>query len=235
LIGVTSGLALDLYQACFNDIKDGVTNADGFGPGFTSVAGYDLCTGLGSPKPNFIYQVSSPRPTVGPFDNIGFVIGTGDDDLRGHGGFGSNINGTGCTADILLQGHDLTTGVGVKTVTLKPAGADIDWANNTTTSLMFFGLDKDNAGNPIPPVNSVSQIAGIRINIQQDYGFPAAADKWDIASLKVWLFNPPFHANTATCVLNLVGTATLEDGSVGLVQLSDNPGSTPIYNSGSGC
>jgi hypothetical protein len=235
-IGVTRGLALDLYQACFNDIFDGQTNNDGFGPGFTSVAGYDLCTGLGSPKPNFIYQVSSPTPTVGPFDDIGFVIGTGDDDLRGHGGIGSNINGTGCTADILLQGYDLTTGVGVKTVTLKPAGANIDWAKNTTTSLMFFGLDKDNAGNPIPPVNSVSQIAGIRINIQQDYGFPAKADKWDIASIRVWLFNPPFHANTATCVLNLAGTATLGDGSVGLIRLGDNNNdSTPIYNSGSGC
>ena len=234
-IGLTSGLALDLYHACFNDIKDGLSNADGYGPGFTSVAGYDLCTGLGSPKPNFIYQVSSPTPTVGPFDEIGFVIGTGDDDLRGHGGIGSNINGTGCTADILLQGYNLATGVGVKTVTLKPKGADIDWANYTTTPLMFFGLDKDNAGNPIPPVNTASQIAGIRINIQQDYGFPAASDKWDIASIRVWLFNPPFDANAATCVVNLVGTATLQDGSVGLIRLSENPASTPIYNSGSGC
>lgn len=49
-IGLTSGSANDLYAQCFHDINDGVSNFAGSGgAGFTSVAGYDLVTGLGSP------------------------------------------------------------------------------------------------------------------------------------------------------------------------------------------
>ncbi len=36
-IGLTSGLATDLYKICFNDINDGVSNANGFGSGSLDV------------------------------------------------------------------------------------------------------------------------------------------------------------------------------------------------------
>jgi hypothetical protein len=138
-IGLTTGLADDLYELCFNDIVGG-NNSHGYGPGFSCVPGYDLCTGLGTPKPGLIYQLSSPHPTTKdqPLDLIRFVIGTGEDNLRGNGGVGSGCKGTGCTVDILFPGYDLTTGVGVKTVTLKPKGTSEEWANNSTTPRSIF-------------------------------------------------------------------------------------------------
>ena len=43
--------------------------------------GYDLCTGLGTPKVGLIYQISSPKPLTKnqPLDMVTFVIGTGED------------------------------------------------------------------------------------------------------------------------------------------------------------
>ena len=78
-IGLTRGAAVDLYAACFNDIADGGSNANGFpggitglNLGFTSVPGYDLCTGLGSPKPGLITQLGSPTPLDAAFREIRF-------------------------------------------------------------------------------------------------------------------------------------------------------------------
>jgi hypothetical protein len=59
-IGLTRGSANDLYTVCFNDVADGIGNFNGFGLGYNSVPGYDLCTGLGTPKVRLIYQISSP-------------------------------------------------------------------------------------------------------------------------------------------------------------------------------
>ena len=244
-IGLTRGLGDDLYKICFNDIADNVGNFNGFGLGFNSVAGYDLCTGLGTPQPGLIYQLSSPTPLTKnqPLDLIRFVIGTGGDNLRGNGGFGSGCNGTGCTADIFFPGYDLATGVGVKTVTIKPTGTSQEFANNTTSPPFDFALDKDNAGNPLPPVTPSQGIVGVRINIQQDYEAPCTADNWNITTLSVDLFNPPFSAQTAVCQLRLVGTQQLQSGGIGLVRLSESAGgsgvgpSSPIYltGPGSGC
>jgi xanthomonalisin len=58
-IGKTSGQSVDLYKACFNDIADGGNNANGYGPGFKTVPGYDLCTGWIRPSPRS--STSSPR------------------------------------------------------------------------------------------------------------------------------------------------------------------------------
>jgi len=244
-IGLTRGLADDLYKLCFNDIADNVGNFNGFGPGYNAVAGYDLCTGLGSPQPALIYQLSSPTPLAKnqPLDLIRIVIGTGGDNLRGNGGFGSGCSGTGCTADIFFPGYDEATGVGVKTVTIKPTGTSQEFANNTTSPPFDFALDKDNAGNPLPAVTPSQGIVGIRLNIQQDYEFPCTADNWNITTLSVDLFNPPYSAATAVCQLRLVGTQELQSGGTGLIRLSESAGSsgsgpsTPIYltGPGSGC
>jgi hypothetical protein len=51
--------APNLYTTGFNDIADGVSNAFMGAPGFTSVAGYDLSTGWGTPTCGLITQLSS--------------------------------------------------------------------------------------------------------------------------------------------------------------------------------
>jgi xanthomonalisin len=47
-----------LYAATFNDVTSGNNS------GFTAAAGYDLATGLGSPKCSLIYQLASASPTT---------------------------------------------------------------------------------------------------------------------------------------------------------------------------
>lgn len=51
--------APNLYTTGFNDIADGVSNAFMSAPGFSSVAGYDLATGWGTPTCGLITQLAS--------------------------------------------------------------------------------------------------------------------------------------------------------------------------------
>ena len=244
-IGLTRGTAADLYAACFNDIADGGSNANGFpggitglNLGFTSVPGYDLCTGLGSPKPGLITQLGSPTPLDAAFREIRFIIGTGDDNLRGNGGFGSGCAGSGCTADVFWPGG------GLSTFTLKQPDTDDSWENWTSTGPIDFLIPAtDINGNPVPVLSQSRGIEGVRINMQEgNYTVPCTADNWDIASLNVSLVAPSLVIKPL-CQLNLTGTATLQDGSTGLVRLSESQGSSgngpssPIFPTGadSGC
>jgi Pro-kumamolisin, activation domain len=243
-IGLTRGTSVDLYAACFNDIADGVSNANGFpgfpfnppaGVGFKSVPGYDLCTGLGSPKPALITQLGSPTPADAVFRVIRFIIGTGDADLRGNGGFGTGCKGSGCTADVFWPGG------GMSTFTLKPIDTDDSWNNWTSTGPIDFPIPAtDSSGNPVPVLNESQGIVGVRINQQQgNYSAPCGPNNWDIASLSVSLVAPTLVIKPL-CQLNLVGTSQLQDGSTGLVRLSNTPGSSgngpssPIYTTGAG-
>ena len=252
-IGLTRGTPVDLYSACFNDIADGVSNADGWpGPvlingqpsgvviseGFTSVPGYDLCTGLGSPKPALITQLASPAPADAVFSEIRFIIGTGDDNLRGNGDFGTGCAGSGCTADVFWPGG------GMSTFTLKPPNTSEGWENWSTAGPIDFPIPAtDITGNPVPVLSASQGIEGVRINMQEgNYTFPCTADNWDIFSVNVSLVAPTLVVNPL-CQLNLEGTSELQDGSIGLVRLSESQGSSgngpssPIYPTGadSGC
>ncbi|MGH9430214.1 MAG: S53 family peptidase [Terriglobia bacterium] len=223
-IGLTRGSSNDLYSICFNDIQDGASNFDGFGPGFKSVSGYDLATGLGSPTCALINQLASPTPLTPnqPLSLIRFVITTGNDDL------GGGLHGSSATADIFVPGG------GSFTVTLRDS-SEPNWDNNSTHTVDF--AIPNTVSPPLTPSNGVT---GVRINLVQNNP-DWSADNWDIAALAVSLFNPPFSAASAVCQLNLVGTATLQDGSTGLVRLSKNPGgngpSSPVFATGpgSGC
>jgi len=225
-IGLTHGSDNDLYSVCFNDIV-GDKNYDGFGSGFTAVPGYDLCTGLGSPKVGLIYQMSSPTPLTSnqPLALIRFVIETGNDDA------GGGQNGSEQTADVLLKNGTQFT------VVLRTNNKNNKWANWTTHT-----VDNPIPNTVNPPLTQSNPIAGVRINLVQSNP-SIAADNWDVASLAVSLFNPPYNAATAVCQLNLVGNNTLQDGSTGLFRLSQSAGSSgdgphsPVYYTGpgSGC
>ncbi|MGB9406491.1 MAG: protease pro-enzyme activation domain-containing protein [Terracidiphilus sp.] len=230
-IGKTRGLSTDLYASCFHDIHDGGNNGNGFGPGHTTVAGYDLTTGLGSPTCSLVSQLSTLHPTTPnlPLDIIRFVISTGNDDLRKNHCCG--CGGTGLTADVLLQ--DGTS----FPLTLKPTGTDDLWDNNTTTPPLDF---------PIPStvvLTPTHGIKGITLTIHEQYSEPGCGpDNWDMTALHVSLYNPPFVSAQASCQLNLNGTSTLQDGSTGLTRFSNSPspsgvGQTATYlvSSGSGC
>jgi hypothetical protein len=213
-IGLTGGSVNDLYSVCFHDISDGRTNANGFGNGFTTVPGYDLTTGWGTPSCPLINQLSSPTPLTPnqPLSLIEFVIATGDDNLRPNGGFLSGCNGTGATADVFLQNGTTFT------VTLKTKGTSEGWANASVQTLDF----------PIPPsvsppLTQSNGISGVRINIQEDWVVPCTPDNWDLASLAVSLFNP---GSPKVIQLSLNGTSTLQDGSTGLNRFSSSAGSS---------
>jgi len=224
-IGLTRGSDNDLYTLCFNDIADGLSNANGFGSGFNSVPGYDLCTGLGTPKVGLIYQLVSPKPLTQnqPLANIRFVIQTGKDDA------GGGLHGSDQTADVfLLDGTSFN-------VTLRHR-TEANWGPWSTHT-----VDHQIPASVSPPLTPSHGIAGVQINLVQNNP-DVSADNWDIVTLAVSLFNPTLHPDLV-CQLNLVGAETLQDGSTGLVRLSKNAGSSgngpssPVYKTGpgSGC
>jgi hypothetical protein len=119
-------------------------------------------------------------------------------------------------------------------VTLKAKDAG-SWDNGT----IHGPLDFDIPGTVTLPTPTEA-LSGIRINLIQGGGFGETADNWDITSLQVSLFNT---GSEQLCQLNLVGSFQLQDGSTGLVRLSQSAGSSgvgpssPTYPTGrnSGC
>lgn len=228
-IGLTSGSANDLYKVCFFDIADGVSNGGcgGGGAGHSSVTGYDLCTGWGTPTGALINQLGSNTPLTPnqPLTLIRFIISTGGADL------GGGLHGSGATATVTLKNG------GTFSVTLKTA-SQANWPNGSVNELTFPIPPTDSNGNPVLLTQNVG-IAGVVINqVQSNPGW--SANNWDIAALQVGLLNP---GSPAVCQLNLVGENVLQDGSTGLVRLSLTAGSSgngpssPFYATGpgSGC
>ncbi len=228
-IGLTRGTADDLYSVCFHDIADNGNNGvGGGGNGFNAVAGYDLCTGWGTPQAGLINQLGSPTPLTPnqPLSLIRFVITTGADDA------GGGLHGSSQTADCFVPGG------GVFTLTLRTS-SDAKWDNGSTHEVDFPIPATDNNGNPVPMLTETKGLTGVRINLVQ-HNPDWSADNWDIANLQVSLFNP---GSPQVCQLNLIGTSVLQDGSIGLVRLSKSAGSSgngpssPIFSTGpgSGC
>jgi Pro-kumamolisin, activation domain len=206
----------DLYDQCFNDIQDGGNNG-----GFTAVRGYDLVTGLGSPKPGLFTQLATTTPLTlnQPLTLIRFVVGTGGDDLR---------DDSTATATVLLKNG------GTFTVTLKAKDAG-SWGNGSVNGPIDFPIPSTVT---LPTTNEA--LSGVQINLIQGGGGTETPDNWDISLLEVSLFNP---GGPQVCQLNLIGTSELQDGSTGLVRLSQSAGSSgngpssPVFSTGpgSGC
>lgn len=208
-IGLTRGTAVDLFSTCFNNIADGANNFDGFGPGFTSVPGYNLCTGWGSMTGALLSQLSTLNPLTPnqPLVLIQISISTGNDDA------GGGLHGSSSSVTVFL--HD----GGTFDLTLRTSG-DAHFDNWSTHTITFPIPATDSSGNPIPPLTPVSGIAGVRINLTQSNP-DISADNWDVFALRVALSTPGFPP---VCQLCLIGDSTLADGSTGLVRLSKNVG-----------
>jgi hypothetical protein len=222
-IGLTAGQPgnADLYSACFNDIADGASNnPSGHGP-FLAVPGYDLVTGLGSPKAALIYQLASATPLTSnlPLSIIRFTIKTGDDNLR---------SDSTATATVILENG------GQFTVTLKPKN-QASWDNWTVHGPLDFAIPTTLT---LPTMTQGLQ--SVQINLIQGGNITETADNCDVVTLQVSLLSP----NTEpVCQLNLTGDAVLQDGSHGLFRLSQTAGShgdgphSPVFTTGpgSGC
>jgi Pro-kumamolisin, activation domain len=220
-IGLTRGTAVDLFSECFNNIADGGNNFDGFGPGFTSVAGYNLCTGWGSMTGALLSQLSTLNPLTPnqPLVLIQVSVTTGNDDA------GGGLNGSSQSVTVFLKDG------GSFDLNLRNS-AEPNWGNWSTHTITFPIPATDSSGNPIPPLTTVSGISGIQVHLNQSNpGW--SADNWDVFALRVALSTPGFPP---VCQLCLIGDSTLQDGSAGLVRLSLSAGSSgngpdsPVFN-----
>jgi hypothetical protein len=156
----------------------------------------------------------TPPPSI---PQIQFVIGTGGDDA------GGGQNGSGVTADVFLSGG------GSFTLTLRKP-SDPHWNNYSVNTVTLSVPSTNSQGGPIT-LTGASGISGIRINlVQNNPGY--AADNWDVSTIGASLI---FPNGSAVCLLNLVGTAKLSDGSTGLIRLTQSSGSTQVFQTGSGC
>jgi hypothetical protein len=113
---------------------------------------------------------------------IRFVIGTGKDDA------GGGLHGSTQTADIYLQDGSSFN------VTLRQS-SESNWDAWSTHTVDF-----QIPATIFPPLTESHGIAGVRINLNQSNP-DVSADNWDIVSLAVSLFNPPFNAADSVCQL----------------------------------
>jgi hypothetical protein len=153
-----------------------------------------------------------------PLSMVRFVITTGGDDA------GGGLHGSTQTADCFVPGG------GAFTVTLRKS-SEPHWQNGSTHQVDFTIPANNSDGNPLPVLTPSAGLTGVRINLVQDNP-DISADNWDIANLRVSLFDP---GSLQACQVDLIGTSVLEDGSIGLVRLSKNPGGSgngphsPVY------
>ena len=206
-IGQTSGTADDLYSETFNDVKDGSTNANGWGPGFRAVQGYDLVTGWGTPTCNLLTQLATQTPLTDttPLVELEFIIGTGHDNLEKY---------SELTADILLP-----DGVTTEQVTLHAHNSG-EWKNYDTDN---GGKPRDLPGFkvpfPGPQITRSSPIKSVTITLIQHNPVGKSADNWDMTSLAVNAYDPN---SQHVCQINLVGNSKLDDKSIGLFRFKKN-------------
>jgi hypothetical protein len=227
-IGLTRGSANDLYSVCFHDIADGADiGAIQKLPvphkihTFPSVAGYDLSTGWGTPTCQLISQLSTATPLTmnTTFAGVELLISTGQDNIR---------SDSEAKADIQLPSGSTPASL---TVQLKSQG-EPEWKNGSVHSIVvpLNGVS--------PPLRVGSGIAQITLHLIQHNAGGAFADNWDVSGLNARLINP--GPNPEFCQLDLGPTNTLQDGHLGVVRLSENPGPSGVGGSatfagGSGC
>jgi hypothetical protein len=158
---------------------------------------------------------------------IQFVVTTGNDDA------GGGLNGSSQAATVFVPGG------GNFSVPLR-SSSQPNWGNYTTNVVTATIPATDSAGNPVPQFTPESGITGVQIDLQQNNP-DWSADNWDVYALQVNLLSA--DGSVSVPQLCLVGTATLQDGSTGLVRLSNSAGGSGVgptsqvfsTSPGSGC
>jgi hypothetical protein len=174
-IGLTRGTTNDLYATTFHDVADGVSNFDGFAIGKTSVPGYDLTTGWGTPTCALIQQLASSSPltpatilTEGELEIV-----TGKDDLR---------SDSLAQVDVLFQGQ--TTPV---TFLLKELGET--W-NSGTIHTFTFNLPPDLNLTPDEVTAGTGGVSKLTLRLlESPLNGSTNEDNWDVGALSLRLFS----------------------------------------------
>jgi hypothetical protein len=177
--------APNLYTMSFNDIADGLSNG-----AFSSVAGYDLATGWGSPKCGLITQLSSSTPlTPAGFSELQIHIQSGDDGIRDDSEASVDVFLGGVASPIHNVFHPQNaTG-------WDPKGTVHDLIMLLPTAVVAGGIDH------------------LVFNLVTHNNFPETNDNWTIGGLDVRLVNPTgpascvFHGEN-TMLARLMGTSS---------------------------
>jgi hypothetical protein len=150
--------------------------------------------------PNSLVYSAIPVPPTGTLlIQIQFTVATGNDDL------GGSAHGSSATATVFVSSGHSFTGIPVP-----PVGA----TGRLTQSLQPFQPLTTRAAPSHPPRRRAA--SGVQINLVQNNP-NLAADNWDIFALEVSLLND--DSSVQVPQIFLLGTNTLQDGSVGLVRL----------------
>ncbi len=142
----------------FNDIVSGA-NTNTCGDGYNAVSGYDLVTGLGTPRCSMVNII----PRFGtPYPQLFVHVESGMDGLNDASG-------------VVLKLHvtDSTT----QTFTLK-AGGEKGWGDGTTHDLPPFTLS--------PPLRP-QDVASVEVDLLENGQGGVSADNWDIGGIQVRL------------------------------------------------
>jgi microsomal dipeptidase-like Zn-dependent dipeptidase len=121
-----------------------------------------------TPHHNSPPQQAGPPPASSPpgtFNQITFVIGTGNDDLRGD---------SSATATLLSP-----NGATLQVITLKDQHDNHSWANGTSHTIPT----------PLNPPRSLAEIGQIVIGLQTHNGFGESDDNWNVDNVVVTLSN----------------------------------------------
>ncbi len=156
-----------LYATDFFDVTSGSNNPNQSDVAhYSSVEGYDLVTGWGSPRIGLLSQLSlGPVPLSGPYVSVTVTVTTGDDDLR-------------CTSAAiidLLPANQISNGF---LVTLHKPG-DPSFPNTSVNTITA-------------PLNNVTldEVAFVRLTLAQTGNTCQAfttSDNWDVSHLTVTL------------------------------------------------
>ncbi len=174
-----------------------------------------------------MFQVGAEPAASTVLTQIQFVITTGNDDA------GGGQNGSSQSATVFVPGG------GNFSVTLRQSSA-AHWDNYTTHVVTAQIPATDSAGNPVPQFTPQNGISGVQLDLAQNNP-SIAADNWDVFALQVNLLSA--DSSVSVPQLCLVGTSTLQDGSIGLVRLSQSAGGSGVgptsqtfsTDPGSGC
>ncbi len=155
------------YGDLFHDISIGTNNPNVSDPlHFSAVSGYDLATGLGTPRMALIGQLAGASVPLATYNAVTVGVGTGDDDLRSSSQVTLNLlNAQGGTVDqVVLQNFN------------DPSWSS--WSNNTTQSLPGLGLTTS---------VHLSDIAFVQLIFNQGSCGGCTSDNWNVSSLTVQL------------------------------------------------
>jgi hypothetical protein len=176
--------APNLYSLTFNDIADGVSNGR-----FSSVAGYDLATGWGSPKCGLIQQLGGSSPlTFSGYTELEVRVSNGDDGIR---------DDSEASVDIFLSGVTAPTHF-----VFHPQNSTDGYGGNTQTALPYH---LTTGGHPLSDFGRID----LKMVSHNDQ-FLETDDSWLLNGVNVTADRP---GGPESCLVDLMGEPIFQFGN----------------------